>query len=99
MNVQLANGISDLSGLTGQTIVRAILAGERDPKKLAELSHRQIRTSREEIAQSLEGNWRAELLFVLKQEVEMYDTYQQRIAECDRELEAHPKEFCRQSHA
>ena len=93
MNVQLANLISDLSGLTGQTIVRAILAGERDPKKLAELSHRQIRASREEIAQSLEGNWRPELLFVLKQEVEMYDAYQQRIAECDRELEAHLKSF------
>jgi transposase len=93
MNVQLANVISDLSGLTGQTIVRAILAGERDPKKLAELSHRQIRASREEIAKSLEGNWRPELLFVLKQEVEMYDTYQQRIAECDRELEAHLKSF------
>jgi transposase len=93
MNVQLANVISDLSGLTGQTIVRAILAGERDPKKLAELSHRQIRASREEIAKSLEGNWRTELLFVLQQEVEMYDAYQQRIAECDRELEAHLKSF------
>jgi transposase len=93
MNVQLANVISDLSGLTGQTIMRAILAGERDSKKLAELSHRQIRASREEIAKSLEGNWRPELLFVLKQEVEMYDTYQQRIAECDRELEAQLKSF------
>ena len=93
MNVQLANVISDLSGLTGQTIVRAILAGERDPKKLAELSHPQIRASREEIAKSLEGNWRPELLFVLKQEMEMYDTYQHRIAECDRELEAHLKRF------
>src|SRR5260370_33184597 len=74
MNVQLANVISDISGLTGQTIVRAILTGERDPKKLAQLSHPQIRASREEIAKSLEGNWRPELLFVLKQEVEMYDT-------------------------
>ena len=55
MNVQLANVISDLSGLTGQTIVRAILGGERDPHKLAELSHPQIRASREEIAKS----WRA----------------------------------------
>lgn len=93
MNVQLANVISDLSGLTGQTIVRTILAGERDPRTLAELSHPQIRASREEIAKSLEGNWRPELLFVLKQEVEMYDIYQQRIAECDRELEAHLKGF------
>jgi len=93
MNVQLANVISDLSGLTGQTIVRAILAGERDPEKLAHLSHPQIRASREEIARSLEGNWRPELLFVLKQEMEMYDTYQRRIAECDQELEAHLKSF------
>src|ERR1700675_193628 len=93
MNIQLANVISDLSGLTGQTIVRAILGGERDPRKLAELSHPQIRASREEIAKSLEGNWRPELLFVLQQEVEMYDTYQRRIAECDQELEAHLKSF------
>jgi len=93
MNVQLANVISDLSGLTGQTIVRAILAGELDPKKLAELSHPLIRASREEIAKSLEGNWRPELLFVLKQEMEMYDTYQRRIAECDKELEKHLKSF------
>src|SRR6266700_6343994 len=56
MNIQLANVISDLSGLTGQTIVRAIVAGERDSKRLAELSHPQIRASREEIAGSLEGN-------------------------------------------
>ena len=93
MNVQLANVISDLSGLTGQTIVRAILGGERDPHKLAELSHPQIRASREEIAKSLAGNWRPELLFVLKQEMEMYDTYQRRITECDQQLEAHLKSF------
>jgi hypothetical protein len=93
MNVQLANVISDLSGLTGQTIVRAILAGERDPRNLAELSHPQIRATREEIVKSLEGNWRPELLFVLKQEMEMYDTYQRKIAECDRELQSHLKQF------
>jgi transposase len=93
MNVQLANVISDLSGVTGQTIVRAILAGERNPNKLAELSHPLIRASREEIARSLEGNWRPELLFVLKQETEMYDQYRRRIAECDKELEAHLKNF------
>src|SRR5271165_4583498 len=53
MNVQLANVISDLSGLTGQAIVRAILVGERDPRKLAELSHPRIRAGREQIAKSL----------------------------------------------
>ena len=89
MNVQLANVISDLSGVTGQMIVRAIVAGERDPWKLAELSNPRIRASKEEIARSLEGNWRQELLFVLQQELQMFDTYQQRIAECDHELQKH----------
>jgi hypothetical protein len=88
----LASGFQ-VCNTTGQTIVRAILAGERDSKKLAELSHPQIRATREEIARSLEGNWRPELLFLLKQEMEMYDTYQRRIAECDNELEAHLKSF------
>jgi len=87
MNVQLANVISDISGLTGQAILRAIVAGERDPRKLAALSHPRIHASPEEIAKSLEGNWRPELLFVLQQEVDMYDTYQKRIAECDQQLQ------------
>jgi len=87
MNVQLANVISDVSGLTGQTIIRAIVAGERDPVKLAELSQPGIQASREEVAKSLEGNWRPELLFVLQQEIEMYDIYQQRITECDQQLQ------------
>jgi hypothetical protein len=93
MNLQLANVISDLSGVTGQRIVRAILAGERDPRKLAELSHWRIQASKEDIAKSLEGNWRAELLFVLQQEVEMYDIYQQRISECDYQFQKHLAHF------
>src|ERR1700720_4252876 len=87
MNIQLANVISDLSGVTGQMIVRAIIAGERDPQKLTELSHPRIQASRVEIAKSLEGNWRLELIFVLQQELEMYDTYQRRVAECDQQLQ------------
>ncbi len=93
MNIQLANVISDLSGVTGQLIVRAIVAGERDPHKLAELSHPRIQASRAEIAKSLEGNWRQELIFVLQQEMEMYDTYQRRVAECDQELQKHLRAF------
>jgi hypothetical protein len=93
MNVQLANVISDVSGLTGQAIIRAMVAGERDPRKLAELSDPRIQASREDVAKSLEGNWRPELLFVLQQEVEMYDTYQQRIAECDQQLQKHLASF------
>jgi transposase len=91
MNIQLANVISDLSGWTGQRIVRAILAGERDPETLAALSHPGIHATRDTIAKSLEGTWQPDLLFVLQQEVAMYDAYQQRIAECDHELEQHLK--------
>src|SRR6266852_5908061 len=93
MNIQLANVISDLSGVTGQLIVRAIVAGERDPQKLTELSHPRIQARRGEIAKSLEGNWRQELIFVLQQEIEMYDTYQRRVAECDQELQKHLRAF------
>jgi transposase len=93
MNVQLANVISDVSGLTGQTIIRSIVAGEHDPRKLAELSDPRIHASREEVAKSLEGNWRPELLFVLQQELAMYDTYQKRIAECDQQLQKHLASF------
>lgn len=69
MNIQLANVISDLSRVTGQMIMRAIVVGERDPRKLAELSHPRIQASRAEIAKGLEGNWRQELVFVLQQEL------------------------------
>jgi len=93
MNVQLANVISDLSGWTGQRIVRAILAGERDPQTLAALSHPGIHATRDQIARSLEGTWQSDLLFVLQQEVTMYDAYLQRIAECDQALEHHLKTF------
>ena len=94
MNLQLANVISDLSGLTGQRIVPAIIRGERDSRKLAELRDPKIKASPEQIAKSLEGNWRPELLFVLQQEMEMYDTYQRRIAECDQQLQKHLASFC-----
>jgi len=93
MNIQLANVISDLSGVTGQMIVRAIIAGERDPWKLAQLSHPRIQASHTEIAKSLEGTWRPELIFVLQQELEMYDTYQRRVAECDQQLQKHLARF------
>src|SRR5713226_2206259 len=91
MNIQLANVISDLSGWTGQRIVRAILAGERHPQTLAALSHPGIHATHAEIAKSLEGTWQPDLLFVLQQEVTMYDAYLQRIEECDQALEHYLK--------
>jgi hypothetical protein len=89
MNVQLANAISDISGTTGQAIITAILGGERDPYKLAKLRDPRIKASEETVARSLEGNWRPELLFVLRQEQETYKGFQKRIAECDRQLHEH----------
>jgi transposase len=87
LNIQLSNVLSDLSGVSGMRIVRAILSGQRDPGALAALADRQVKASKEVIAKSLEGNWRHELLFVLGQEVEMYGMYQDRIAACDREMQ------------
>ena len=66
-NLQLHHGISDLTGLTGWAIVDAILAGERDPFRLAKLRHERIQASEEVIAQSLVGDYRAEHLFTLQQ--------------------------------
>jgi transposase len=86
MNVQLANVISDISGTTGQAILSAIVGGERDPRKLAELRDPRVKASEARVAQSLEGNWRPELLFVLGQEMESYRSFQTKIAECDQQL-------------
>jgi transposase len=76
-----------------RAIIRAMVAAERNPRKLAELRDPRIQASREEVTWSLKGNWRPELLFVLQQEVEMYDTYQQRIAECDQQLQKYLASF------
>jgi transposase len=89
MNVQLANVISDISGTTGQAIVKAIVGGERDPGTLAKFRDPRVKASEATVAKSLEGNWRPELLFVLQQELESYQTFQTKIAECDRQLQRH----------
>ena len=81
------NTISDLGGVTGQAIIRAILAGERDPVRLAALRDRRIQASPEELWHSLRGNWKEEALFELQQAVEAYDFYGRPIAECDRRLQ------------
>jgi transposase len=86
MNVQLHNAISDLSGVTGQAIVRAILAGERHPARLAALRDRRIQASPEELVQSLRGNWKEDALFELQQAVEAYDFYGRQVARCDEQL-------------
>ena len=79
--------LSDVSGITGQAIVKAILAGERDPYQLAALRNWRVKASEEEIARSLEGNWQEELLFVLQQEQDGYEFCQKQTAECDQRLQ------------
>ena len=88
MNLKLTQVVSDITGVTGMRIIRAIVAGERDAQRLASLRDRRCAKSEEEIAQALEGHYKAEHLFVLKQALAQYDFYQQQIQECDRELEA-----------
>jgi transposase len=87
MNLQLANVLSDISGMSGQAIIKAILAGERDPHKLAEFRDPRVKASKAEIARSLEGNWQEDLLFVLQQEQDGYEFCQKQMANCDRRLE------------
>jgi hypothetical protein len=92
MNLQLANVLSDISGVTGQAIIKAILGGERDPHKLAPFRDPRVKASEEQIARSLEGNWQEDLLFVLKQEQDGYEFCQKQMAECDRQLNDYLKQ-------
>ncbi len=87
MNVQLANVLADVVGETGQKILRAIVAGERDNHVLAALRNVRVRASADEIAKSLQGTWRAEHLFALKQALDAFDFVGTQLAECDREIE------------
>jgi transposase len=87
MNIGLHHVLSDITGRSGLTIIRAILAGERDLGKLAALKHPQVRKSAQEIAQALEGDYREEHLFALRQALELFEIYQLRIAECDQRIQ------------
>jgi transposase len=86
MNLQIHHVISDLSGTTGLAIVDAILAGERDPHRLAKLRDWRIKASEETIVKSLVGDYREEHLFVLRQSLEGYRTYQRMIETLDVEV-------------
>jgi transposase len=97
MNVQLHRVVSDITGVTGMTIIRAIVSGERNPQQLAALKDPRAKRSSEEIAAALVGDYRVEHLFVLKQELSLYDMYQQQIQQCDRQIEQCLSEFDSQS--
>jgi transposase len=87
MNIQLTNVLSDVVGQSGQKILRAIVAGERDGQVLGAMKNVRVRASVDEIAKSLQGNWRAEHLFALKQALGAFDFLGTQLAECDTEIE------------
>ena len=86
MNLKLDNVFSDILGKSGQAIIKAILDGERNPKKLSALADSRCKTSKEEIEKSLQATWDEEHLFEMKQSDSLYQTYQQLIMECDTKI-------------
>jgi transposase len=87
MNLQLHHVMSDITGVTGMTIIRAIVAGERDPNVLATHRDRRCHASVETVCQALVGNYREEHVFALTQALELYDVYQAKVAACDTQVE------------
>lgn len=93
MNLQLQVVLDDITGATGMRIIRAVLAGERDPHRLAALRHGRCKHSEATIAEALRGDWREEHLFALEQAVELVESYQAKIAACDARIQAHLQRF------
>jgi transposase len=89
MNLLLHNVVTDITGVTGMKILKAIIGGERNPQVLASHRDRRCQNSAATIAKSLVGNYREEHLFTLKQAVELYETYQKKIAECEAAIVGH----------
>lgn len=87
MNIQLNLVVSDITGITGMRIIRAIVQGEKDVSKLAEMRDNRCKSSKETIQAALRGNFQPEHLFALKQAIVMYDAYQSQIKACDDEIE------------
>jgi transposase len=93
MNIQIHHVISDITGVTGLAIVDAIVAGNSNPKELAKLRDRRIKASVETVTKSLVGDYRAELIFTLKQSLTTYRYYQGLIADCDQEIQGRIETF------
>lgn len=93
MNIQLHNVLSDITGETGFKIIRAIVSGERCVKKLAAFRDRRCKNSIEIIEKSLTGNYKPEHLFKLRQELALYDKYQEMLLECDDAIKSSLNQF------
>lgn len=89
MNLQLQHVISDISGATGMRIIRAIVAGERDRNRLAAMRDVRTKADQNTIAKALDGDYRPEHLFVLKQSLELFDSYQKQIDACHQQIAEH----------
>jgi transposase len=93
MNLKLTQVVSEITGVTGMAIIKAIIAGERDPQRLAKLRNPHCHPDEDDIAKALQGPWRAEHLFALRQAVALYAFYHQQITQCDQQIKAHLKTF------
>lgn len=93
MNIKLDQVLNDITGLTGMNIIRAIIGGERNPLRLAAMRNARCAHSEADIAKALEGTWRAEHIFALQQAMELYDSYQKHIIECEEHIEGHLESF------
>ena len=93
MNIKLQHGLSDVTGVSGMVILKAILSGERDSQKLAQLRERHCQQSEAEIARALQGTWQAEPLLAVQQAVELSEFSHQQITACDRQSAAHLQRF------
>ena len=93
MNIKLNQVISDITGVTGMKIIRAIISGERNIVKLARMRNERCNNSETIIAKALEGNWRSEHIFALQQAVELYDFYKKQIIACESHIQRHLESF------
>ena len=88
MNIKVQNVISQLHGVSGMRIITAIVLGEHNPERLADLCEKSIlKTKRDRVVASLKGNYKSEHIFALKQALSAYDFYQKQISECDKQIE------------
>jgi transposase len=97
MNVKLAEVVTDITGKTGLAIIKDILAGERNPRRLAKHRDDRCKHTEAQIARALHGNWRDEHLFALQQALELYEVYQQKLDVCDARLETYLTSFADKS--
>lgn len=93
MNIQLHVVLSDISGVSGMKIIRAILRGERDPNVLADLADKQVKATCEEFVAALSGHYSSSQLFILEQVMAQYDSLQRQIQECDERVENYLSQF------